>query len=257
MTIYHLPTLSYKDITYREVYPLQLENTFLYIFIIVTMIFASLAFIVYIVKSTFKKEEAIFGGMLGYWTKFHFIPLLIAGGLFIIGIYCDDNNIVSSNKLKGANIAGLILDVLGLACLIYIYIKTDLPGDWFSALIKKGAYSSLISLEWYYFCYLMYNLAVYNNENDILTTKKNCGITMPIIEGVVALVFAFFFKDVIIALMNVLIFIGAAVHYLSITSSLRFGGHEDAEGIIDIIFAVLSLVVVVSLISLKKKECLK
>ena len=85
---------------------------------------------------------------------------------------------------------------------------------------------------------------------------------MPIIEGVGALLFAFFFKDVIIGFMNVLIFIGAAAYYLSIKSDFRkknasLGGNGAAEGIIDIIFMVLSIVVIVLLIILKKKECLK
>ena len=149
--------------------------------------------------------------------------------------------------------------------MIVIYIKTDLPDDWLTATIKKGAYSTLIALEWYYFCYIICTLALIDHENrgdKQLDDKRGCGIAMPIIEGVGALVFAFFLKDVIVAFMNVLIFIGAAAYYLSIHSDLRkknasLGGNGAAEGIIDIIFMVLSIVVIVLLIILKKKECLK
>ena len=88
---------------------------------------------------------------------------------------------------------------------------------------------------------------------------------MPIIEGVGALVFAFFLKDVVVAFMNVLIFAGAMGYYLSIDKEFRKkdgilggrGGHGVAEGIIDLIFLILSIVVIILLIIMKKKECLK
>ena len=101
-----------------------------------------------------------------------------------------------------------------------------------------------------------------NNGKKQLDAKKGCGIAMPIIEGVVALVFAFFFKDVAIAFMNVLIFAGAMGYYLSIGETFRKedygrGGHGVAEGIIDLVFLILSIVVIVLLIIMKKKECLK
>ena len=85
---------------------------------------------------------------------------------------------------------------------------------------------------------------------------------MPIIEGVGALVFAFLLKDVIVAFMNVLIFAGAMGYYLTIDKDFRkedagLGGHGVAEGIIDLVFLILSIVVIVLLIIMKKKECLK
>ena len=261
MTIYRMGYWKNLDNkTVREIYPLQLQTAVLYIVIIVTMIFALVGFIVYMVKSTCKKCE-VFDKMMDTWTRWHWAPILIASGLFLIGIvYCDTRN----PKWKDANIAGCILVILGLAGLIVMYIKTDLPDDWFTATIKKGAYSTLIALEWYYFCYLICNLANIDHLNDLKKTNddiKGCGIAMPIIEGVGALVFAFFFKDVIIAFMNVLIFIGAAAYYLSIHKDYRkkdlSNGHGPGEGIIDIIFMVLAVVVIVVLIIMKKKECLK
>ena len=260
-----------------DIYPLQMQTAVLYIVIIITMLFALVGFIVYMIKSTCKKCD-VFEKMMDFWTRLHSIPLFIAAGLFLVGIcYVERKN----SNWEDANIAGCVLVILGLASLIFIYIKTKLPGDWLTATIKKGAYSTLIALEWYYFCYLICNLALIDHSketNPVENAKKRlddlrgCGIAMPIIEGVGALLFAFFFKDVIIAFMNVLIFIGAAAYYLSINSDLRkkeygkefgfdyfkgFGGNGDAEGIIDIIFMVLSIVVIVLLIILRKKECLE
>ena len=252
------------------IYPLQLQTSVIYIVVILTMLFALFAFIVYMIKSTCKKEGAVFDGMMGDWTRLHSIPLFIAAGLFLIGICIGDKNYNWYNLYnwdeiwddwEDANIAGIVLVILGLAALIFIYIKTDLPDDWLTASIKKGAYSTLIALEWYYFCYIICNLANIDKPEKSNDNIKGCGIAMPIIEGVIALVFAFFFKDVIIAFMNVLIFLGAAVYYLSLHESLRKKdytvGHGAAEGIIDIVLMVLAIVVIILLIILKKKECLK
>ena len=247
LTVYRFLTDTVGENVYGLIYPLQLEKTILYIVIGITLIFASLTFFICIAN-----EEAIFGGIINCWSEFHFITFFITSSLFLIGMFCKDKDI---KELKGANIAGFILDILGLASLIYIYIKTDLPGDWYQALIKKGTYSSLIALEWYYFCYLICNLAC--NDPYDYQIIRGLGIPMSIIEGIVALAFAFYYKDVIIALMNVLIFIGAAVYYLSISPQCRVGGNGNAEGIIDIILSELSLVVTVLLIYMRKKECLK
>ena len=271
MTIQRLPLYKelLSDIFFKEevkigeIYPLQLQAAVLYIVVIVTMIFALVGFVVYMIKSTCKKCE-VFEKMMDTWTRLHSIPLFIAAGLFLTGICYHETK---GATWKDVNIAGCVLVILGLASLIFIYIKTDLPDDWLTATIKKGAYSTLIALEWYYFCYIICSLANIDHENrpdKILDDIRGCGIAMPIIEGVGALLFAFFFKDVIIAFMNVLIFIGAAAYYLSINSDYRkknapggHGGNGPAEGIIDLIFMVLSIVVIVLLIIMKKKECLK
>ena len=262
MTIYRLPLIEDTDEIFGLVYPLQIQTSVLYIIIILTMFFALFAFIVYMVKLTCAKEDAISDGMLGNVTGFHFVPLLIAASLFLIGICYKE---IEDAGWKSANIVGIIFDILGLVSLIFIYIKTDLPDDWLTATIKKGAYSTLISLEWYYFCYIICNLATVDYKIDKYSNKeringiKNCGIIMPIIEAIGAYVFSFIFKDVIVAFINVLIFLGASIYYLSIDLETRndYGGHDATEGIIDIVFGSLSIVIIIILIIWKGKECLK
>ena len=258
ITIIRTKVYEFMGVKIGFVLPIQMLDSILYTVIILTLALASLGFIVFIVKSLFKKDSAVVDGMLGNMTKFHFVSLLIAGGLFLIGVCYRKSS--EDDGWKQANIAGIILVILGLASLVFIYNKTNLGDDLLSALIKKGAYSSLIAVEWYYFCYVVSNLVLIDsNSSSASDNYKNCNIAMPIVEGIVALAFAYFFKDVIVALMNALIFLGAAIYFLSMDKDYRekSGGHESAEGIIDIIFAVLSLVVAVVLIFTKKKECLK
>ena len=77
----------------------------------------------------------------------------------------------------------MVVVIISLASLIFIYVKTNLYGDWMSEIIKKGAYSSLIDFEWYYFCYDIINLRI-NDEGYHVTTINACGIVFAVIIGV-------------------------------------------------------------------------
>lgn len=140
-------------------YPIQMLIPFIYLVFIILVIFTIIGFIIYIIKSTCNKDNQIFQGMNGEWSKYHFIPLLFPSFLFLIGETISDYP-----NHKNLNIWGLIFVILGLPSLIFIYMKTDLPADWLPATIKKGVYSTLIALEWYYFCYDICNLKINNSS---------------------------------------------------------------------------------------------
>ena len=75
---------------YTEYAPLQMQVSLIYIVFILTMIITLAGFIIYMVKSTCKKDDAVYNGMMGQWSKFHFFPLLCVSALFIIGETSDD-----------------------------------------------------------------------------------------------------------------------------------------------------------------------
>lgn len=58
-----------------QYYPIQMQISLIYIVFILTMIITLAGFIIYMIKSTYKKEESVFGGMIGPFSKFHFFPL--------------------------------------------------------------------------------------------------------------------------------------------------------------------------------------
>ena len=62
---------------------------------------------------------------------------------FLIADTIDNGN----RKDRERNIVGMVVVIISLASLIFIYVKTNLYGDWMSEIIKKGAYSSLIDFE--------------------------------------------------------------------------------------------------------------
>ena len=111
--------------------------------------------------------------MLGPITKYHFIPLLLASSLFIIGeSYTDKNDFEKYGK--DMHITGFILSIFGLMSLIYIYLHTDLDGCkwWEILLLKKGVYSCLISLMFYYFCYVIFYVHIGNNPEETYVEKR-------------------------------------------------------------------------------------
>lgn len=249
-------------------YPIQMQSAMLYIVFIVTMIIALAGFILYMVKSTCKKDNAVFDGMMGQWARFHFCPLLCVSALFIIGENVD--NPVPKNNThheKDMYISSMIFTILGLLSLIFIYIMTDLNTDWYVVLtLKKGTYSCLIVLLWYNFCYLIFCLRVIDasdNPRDKPLSMKNwingCGIAFSIIFGIGSLIFSFLFKDLVAAGMNALIYIGLTAYYFQLNKEARKlkDLNKNGDGAVDIIMMVFSVVLIAFLIIKNKEDCLK
>lgn len=239
--------------------PLQMQISLIYIVFILTMIVGLAGFIIYMIKSTCKKDESVFGGMMGQWSRFHFVPLLFVSALFIIG-ECNDTNLEKINHFKDMHIAGLIFTIFGLISLIFIYIMTELKTDWHIVLtLKKGTYSCLITLMWYYFCYNIYYIRSFDTEKDNLNWRKGCGIAFSIIFGLGSLIFAFIFKDLIIAGMTTLIYIGLTAYYFQLPKLIREDkwANKNGDGAVDIIMMVFSVVLIVFLVIKHKDECLR
>ena len=193
----------------------------------------------YIYKSICNKDSEFYDQtMFNQFSRFHFIPILCGAILFLIAETKDNGN----RKDRERNIVGMVVVIISLASLIFIYIKTNLPGDWMSAIIKKGAYSSLIAFEWYYFCYDIINLRI-NDESYHVTTINACGIVFAVIIGVGALIFSFYFKDVVIPGIFFIFYIAMAIFFFGIDSDFRerYEYIKYIEGIIEIIMALFSL----------------
>ena len=195
--------------------PLQMQVSLYYICFILTLIIITGGCFVFFYKTICKKDDQVVNGMMGQFSKFHFFPLLCASALFIIGecIYVDEEK---ENHAKNMAISGLVFSIVGLASFIFIYIMTDLNTDWWVLLLlKKGAFSCLIILMWYNFCYGIYYVHSYDKPNEDpdkdLDWKKGCGLAFSIIFGIGSLAFSFVFKDLVARVMNLLIYISLIV----------------------------------------------
>ena len=230
-------------------YPVQMLIPFIYIVFIILVIFTIIGFIIYMIKSTCNNDTSLFESMNGEWSKYHFIPLLFVSFLFLIGETIGDNP-----NHKKMNIWGLIFVILGLPSLIFIYIKTNLPADWLPSTIKKGVYSTLIALEWYYFCYDICNLKI-NNSSDPKGVKVVSGL-FSVIIGVGGLFFAIFFKDLVVSILYVLIYLGFTIFFFKIDSEIRKEYNKVFDGIVDIIMMILFLLETAFILIKYKKQCL-
>ena len=247
-----------------EYLPLQMQTSLIYIVFICMMTIALAGFIIYIIFSTAKKDESVEQGMLGSFSKFHFFPLLCASALFIIGI-CIDKPTPKTNTHheKDMIISSLIFSILGLGSLVFIYIMTDLNTDkWYVILtLKKGTYSCLMALMWYNFCYnIFYVRAITKPESkDLGDWLRGCGIAFSIIFGIGTLAMSYLFKDLVIAGMTTLIYVGLTAFYFKLNKEKRKQkeANKNGDGIVDIIMLVGSVALLAYLLLTKREECLK
>ena len=247
--------------------PFQMESALIYVVFILTMIIVLAGFILYMIKSTCKKDEAVFNGMMGQWSKFHFFPLLCISAMFLVGeVGLDDDYAAKAHHERDMHLTCYLFDILGLCSLIFIYIMTDLNSDWYVLLtLKKGTYSCFITLLWYYFCYDIYYLRDVDHDehpdkdHKLADWYKGCGIAFSIIFGIGSLAFAYIFKDLVVCGMNLLIYLGLTIYYFQVPHAVRNSeiANKYGDGIVDILMMVGSIVVIVILLITKKEECLK
>lgn len=240
--------------------------------IIFIFLMSVVGFGVYLVFTTCKKKQNLTDGMLGSWSKFHFIPLLFIAALFIIAensVY--DFSEESFKYNKKLLIFDLIFTIIALALLIIVYIKTDLNCEWYIVMAtKKGVFSTFIVILWYNFFFVIISLKSVNYILDnfgrinldiydsLFPFYKRIGVSFVVIMGVFTLVFSFFFKDIMIAFVNFLIYVGMVMAFFSKNekqSEFRketFFGYTD--GILDIIIMALSLIMIALLILIYKQH---
>lgn len=259
-TIYKKTSQSSFDNNSSNYYPFQMQVSLIYIVFIFTMIVALAGFIIFMIKSTCKKDESVFDGMIGPWSKFHFFPLLCVSALFIIG-ECVDNRVPknNSNHEEDMLIASLILTIIGLCSLIFIYIMTALNTEWYILLLlKKGTFSCLITLLWYNFCYLIYEVRIVDKPFDKGNNwAKGCGLAFSIIFGIGNLIFSYIFKDLVVAGMSTLIYVGLTAYYFSLGKDEIKEYNNYGDGIVDVIMMCFSLALLAFLIIKHKEDCLK
>jgi len=218
-------------------YPLVMHFVFHYIVFIFTFVMATFAFLVYM---TYRDDNNVTDGMLGKYSKFHFIPLLCISALFIIGESIDE----SKGRLNTVMyIFNFIFTSIGLASLIFIRVQTKIESPWYAIFaIKEGTYSCLIVLLIYNigFNFTYYGLYEINDNKYVENWKTGCGIAFTIIIGIANLALSNIFQDVMIAIMNILIYVGMIINYYNTDIDIRNESNATGEGIIDIIILSLS-----------------
>lgn len=246
-------------------YPILMDYTFFYIcfIILIALIVLSCCLMIFgMIKSEYSS------GMFGSISKFHFIPLLCASALFIIGESLDPDYNPSDNSVKNRerdndarHLCNLIFTLIGLCTLIFIHLKTDLSNSKiFHYIIKQITYGWLITMLVYNLFFGIHsygwrkNLDNLSNSNYIEKFSEKCSLGFSIVMGIVNLGISFLLKNAIICIGNFVIYLGMTIFFFNLNDSLKEYG--DAEGGIDITMMVLSVLLLVFLIYKYKSQIL-
>ena len=241
--------------------PIQMDMAWLNIFIFLISV---IGFGLYLFYTTIKMNQNLYNGMLSNLSKFHFIPLLFISALYIVaGHDFSTDNLFK--HIRTLLIFDIIFTILGLAGLIFIYVTMDLQTEWYFVFtIKKGVFSTFIVLLWYN----LFNVIIYLKSVDYIIKDdleddsfynfyKGTGISFSIIIGLGSLAFAFFFRDVMAAFVNFLIYVGFVLYFFNKSKNQMTEIKEDfngyADGIIDIIMMAISFGFIPFLIFFYKK----
>jgi len=256
-----------RNLNSGEYYPIEMNITWLLLFVFLISI---IGFVVYLVFTTCKKNQGLYDGMLDNRSKYHFIPLLLISLLYIIAK--NAKNVRSNNYstilenyeyLRTLISFDLIFTIFGLISLVLVYIFTELNSEWYIVMaIKKGVYSTFIILLWYNFFHMIVSFKTINykikinkeattDEDGDIKFLRGTGISFTIIIGIGSLVFSFIFKDLMAAFTNFLIYMGMVFAFFNKNEyivSQRKNYNKYADGILDIIIMICSLVCMIYLI---------
>ena len=279
-TVWSFVNVNYKygDDDSTSYMPIQEKYAMYIVLFTILMILGTIACALYLFKSTCQKDEQVFEGMMGTVSRYNFIPFICASCLFIIGLtidisdfgleietYSDIDKLKSKiNKFLAKFALNLTFSILGLLTLAFIKFQTKIEQPIYIVYsINEGIYSCLIAL----FTYSLFYSSIYTGNfnkmktaldkifsdpkkaveiiEDIPDFMKGCGIAFSIMIGLINICVGVFLKDVLIPLMNFIIYLGLTIYFFSIEKEEKKESDiKDAEGAFDIIFMVLSLVAI-------------
>lgn len=184
---------------------------------------STIGFILYFKNTTLKNNNNLLNAMLGDMSKFHCVPLFLVSFLMIS---------LAEPTTKASYVFSLIFSVLALGSLVFLYLKIDYEGEWYEILtIKKGVFSCLIAFTLYTFCLSITLIGCRSQPSEGFL--NGCGIVFSILIGLGSNGFGFFFKDLLVLITNILIYVEMAKN--------SFYMERGAEGGIQITMIVISM----------------
>ena len=227
-----------EDFGRISIMTVEIIHVILYIIFSILLFFALFSFILIIM---FRSDNGLREGILGKYSKFHFIPILCATSLYIIGETYTQKNLNNDISL----IFSLIFSGIGLASMIFIYVKTKMSKSFARLIIKKGLYSCLIALFVYNLCFTStffgIKKAAQNYPSKLEDWLRGFYIALSLVIGIFNLIISFFLKDLLISGMNFIIYVGMIIYFFKIDQRIRTEINGFAEGIIEIVIGTLTI----------------
>ena len=190
-----------------------------------------------------KKEGNVINEMLGNFTRYHFVPFLCGSVLSIVSECSDTDKYDMPDISKFQTFLSIIVSFLGLCSLGFIFFLTKLEYPLYAKFGIRGTYSCLLTLFSFSFFYNIYYFGYLDNKGSKLKDWiKGTNFTFAIIFGAVNLTLSALFKDIILAGINTLFYIGMTINYfLYDDDDYNIFDGEKIVGVIDIIIALGSI----------------
>jgi len=277
-----LALFTKEGVIFDRYYPIKWDNYYLLIIFSIILFLSLVSFILFLIKTSLKRDDNIFNAFMDTFPRFHFIPLFCGSFLFLSGIYKDNlyrgwNDTKSLEYVEG-HLAKYCIDLffsfLGVLSLAIIKKTMKLKQPFYLVLIiKDGFYSILLALFTYSFFYSSAYIGFLNKlkkcvlsninkkcnsiDSGAVDILKTCGTIFAVLIGLINSVIAGYLMDYIIPTMNAVIYLGFMLYFNSIS-----GKRKDiikppfSEGVLDIIVFICSLVEIAYLFLIKNKKAI-
>ena len=247
-------------------YPLCIHYVVFYIIDIAILLSITVAFVVILYIIYIKQDSKCLNGIFGFASKFQFIPLLCVSALFIIGESVQKNNKMKEYfPFKGIHyFFNLLFSIMALITLTFITSQTEIDSPSYVAwIVKHGAFSCIIALLIHNMGYIISNYILYvkyqdmfeeqgevdreYTEQEVEKWEKGSYIAFSIIIGLGNMAASLILKEVVISMMNILIYIGMMVQFYKLNKHYKKDVYKKAPGIIEAFIIFFSLVIAVFL----------
>lgn len=202
-----------------EVYnPIAYNRSFVYL---INLIISFLGFLVYLKNIIYKKNENLYQAIFGQFSKYHCISFLCYSALaFTLERgFLDAASRTTDSYNQPAFVAFyMIFSLFTLGSIMFVYYCTDMNCDWYIIMtIKKGVYSVIIAetaqnfFESIFYTRLV-NISEFDQQRSL---HKVGGIFFCILVFAIVCGFATFKKDIILVVINFLMYCGMTFKFFT------------------------------------------
>ena len=246
---WHLLTFYYPHTQWYAYAGFQMDQVTLVITVVILILLAIAVLVFHFLRGNAIKDNSIFENLFGKFGRFFPLVLLFNSIMFLLTHFYIDNN-----NPKNIAIAGFVFCIVSTAILVLIYLKTQFTG-YLGFVIKKGFFSALLCFNVYYIFYTIAYFA-YSNKHGAykgLSKIEDCSVGCGVVFGILALLGTFFFKDIVIGVIAMLVYIGLLAFRCDKSLISRELLHSDDKIVGGVFLSAVIIVIVVTIIVHKKK----
>ena len=239
----------------NEIYrPILYNRSFVqYISLIITI----LGFVVYLKNIVYKKNENLYQALYSQYSKFHCFAFIFYSALSFTGerqvMSLNTNNMSSvsdSFSFKAFSAFYMIFSILTLFSIIFVYFCTDMVCDWYIVMsIKKGIYSVIIAetVQHFFDSIFFARLASISDSDtaDPSSLYKVGGVFFCILVFAIVGTLAILKKDIIMILINFLMYCGMIFNFYTKASVAGMGAGTPVVCIIVLVLQVVVMFIMI------------